>query len=138
MAFFRRLRGVSEAAAISAGAKTAAIWFPIRERSIATGWFTTGTSIGAMVAPPLVVWLSVIWGWREAFIGTGLLGVGVSLLWLALYRNPENHPRLTAEEHAYIKGGQQDAVLPKPSVRQVLGNRESCGIAAGRFLTEPA
>jgi ACS family hexuronate transporter-like MFS transporter len=139
MAFFRGLLGVSEAAAIPAGAKTAALWFPIKERSIATGWFTTGTSIGAMIAPPLVIWLSVTWGWREAFVVTGLLGVVFSVIWVLLYRNPENHPRLTAEEHAYIKAGQEEPTeLRKVSVRKVLRKRKFWGIALARFLTEPA
>jgi ACS family hexuronate transporter-like MFS transporter len=139
MAFFRGLLGLSEAAAIPSAAKTAALWFPIKERSIATGWFTTGTSIGAMIAPPLVIWLSVTWGWREAFVVTGLLGVVFSLLWVLFYRNPENHPRLSTQEHAYITAGRDDsAELPKPSVRKVLGKRKFWGIATARFLTEPA
>ena len=138
MAFFRGLLGVSEAAAIPAGAKTASLWFPIGERSIATGWFTTGTSIGAMIAPPLVIWLSLTWGWREAFVVTGLMGVGVSLLWLWLYRNPSEHKRLTPEEHAYITDGQADTILPAPSMSKVLRLRKFWGIAVARFLTEPA
>lgn len=138
MAFFRGLLGVSEAAAMPAGVKTSTLWFPAKERSIATGWFNTGSSVGAMVAPPLVIWLSVTYDWRVAFIVTGLLGVAMSLLWLALYRNPENHPRLTPEEHDYILEGRGQIQLPKPSMKRVLGKRKFWGIAAARFLTEPA
>lgn len=138
MAFFRGLLGVSEAAAMPAGVKTSTLWFPAKERSIATGWFNTGSSVGAMVAPPLVIWLSVTYDWRVAFIVTGLLGVGMSLLWLALYRNPENHPRLTPDEHDYILEGRGQIQLPKPSMKRVLGKRKFWGIAAARFLTEPA
>lgn len=138
MAFFRGLLGVSEAAAMPAGVKTSTLWFPAKERSIATGWFNTGSSVGAMVAPPLVIWLSVTYDWRVAFIVTGLLGVGMSLLWLTLYRNPENHPRLTPEEHDYILEGRGQIQLPKPSLKRVLGKRKFWGIAAARFLTEPA
>ncbi len=138
MAFFRGLLGVSEAASMPSGAKTSAIWFPAKERSIATGWFNTGSSIGAMITPPLVVWLSLTWGWQIAFIVTGLLAVGVSLLWLTLYQNPENHPRLSAEEHTYILDGQEYVELPKPSMKEVLAERKFWGIAAARFLTEPA
>lgn len=82
MAFFRGLLGISEAAAMPSGAKTAALWFPAKERSIATGWFNTGSSVGAMIAPPLVIWLSVTWSWQVAFVVTGMLGVGLSMLWL--------------------------------------------------------
>ncbi|CAO3432123.1 MFS transporter [Azospirillum argentinense] len=138
MAFFRGLLGISEAAAMPSGAKTATLWFPAKERSIATGWFNTGSSVGAMIAPPLVIWLSVTWSWQIAFVVTGLLGVGLSMLWLALYRNPENHPRLTKEEHAYILDGQEHVELPKPSMKRVVTMRKFWGIAAARFLTEPA
>ncbi len=138
MAFFRGLLGVSEAAAMPSGVKTSTLWFPAKERSIATGWFNTGSSVGAMVAPPLVIWLSVSYGWQVAFIVTGLLGIGMSLLWVSLYRNPENHPRLTKEEHAYILDGQEHTQLAKPSVKKVLGKRKFWAIAAARFLTEPA
>src|SRR3982751_4333246 len=107
MAGFRAMLGIGEAAAIPSGVKTSTNWFPPQERSIATGWFNTGSSVGAMIAPPLVVWLSVTWDWRVAFLVTGLLGVGMSVLWFLLYRNPENHARLSEEERAYIQGGQE-------------------------------
>src|SRR3954447_16391401 len=106
MALFRGLLGISEAAAIPSGVKTSTLWFPAKERSVATGWFNTGSSVGAMVAPPLVIWLSVAYDWRVAFLVTGLLGVGMSGLWFLLYRNPENHARLSDEERTYILGGQ--------------------------------
>jgi predicted MFS family arabinose efflux permease len=41
-----------------------------------------------------VIWLAVTWDWRFAFIVTGLMGVGMSVLWFCLYRNPEQHHRL--------------------------------------------
>ncbi|HYG88802.1 MAG TPA: MFS transporter [Azospirillum sp.] len=138
MAFFRGLLGVSEAAAMPAGVKTSTLWFPAKERSIATGWFNTGSSIGAMITPPLVIWISVTWSWQVAFVITGLLGVLLSVLWMLLYRNPENHPRLTPEEHAYILDGQEHAPTAKPSFKDVLTKRKFWAIAAARFLTEPA
>src|SRR4051812_18491232 len=55
MAFFRGLLGIAEAAAIPGAVKTVSVWFPPKERSIAAGWFNTGSSIGAMITPPLVV-----------------------------------------------------------------------------------
>ena len=138
MAFFRGLLGISEAAAMPSGAKTSTLWFPAKERSIATGWFNTGSSIGAMVAPPLVIWLSVSYSWQIAFVVTGLMGVAMSLIWVSLYRNPENHPRLTKDEHAYILEGQPQVTLPKPSMKRVVTKGKFWGIAAARFLTEPA
>ncbi len=139
MAFFRGLLGVAEAAAIPSGVKTATLWFPAKERSIATGWFNTGSSLGAMITPPLVVWLSLTWGWQAAFVATGLLAVGVACLWGVLYRNPEDARHLSPEERTYIMGdGAPEAALPKPSVGAVLGKGRFWGLAAARFLTEPA
>lgn len=62
-----------------AGLKTVAEWVPPRERTVATGWFNIGTSIGAMIAPPIVVACIALWGWRSAFIVTG----GLGFLWAA-------------------------------------------------------
>lgn len=56
LAFLRGGMGLTEAAAIPAGMKASAEWFPAKERGIAGGLFNAGTSVGAMLAPPLVVW----------------------------------------------------------------------------------
>ncbi|MFX8926191.1 MFS transporter, partial [Acinetobacter baumannii] len=55
LAFWRGLLGLTEAAGIPAGVKAATEWFPAKERSVAIGWFNIGSSIGALLAPPLVV-----------------------------------------------------------------------------------
>src|SRR4051794_31050299 len=138
MAGFRALLGISEAGAIPSAVKTATVWFPPQERSVAAGWVTTGSSIGAMIAPPLVIWLSLTWGWQAAFMVTGGMAVGVAFLWVLLYRDPEHHPRLSGEERAYIIGDQSTEKLPNPSMKDVLAKPKFWGIAAARFLTEPA
>jgi ACS family hexuronate transporter-like MFS transporter len=137
MAAFRGLLGVAASANIPSTVKTAALWFPAKERSVATGWANIGSSIGAMVTPPLVVWLSLTWGWQYAFVVTGLAAVVVALLWMLLYRNPERHPRLSEDERRYITADQAP-VSQRPSIRDVLIKREFWGMAAARFLTEPA
>ncbi len=137
MAGFRALLGLGEAAAIPTGTKMSTVWFPSQERSIATGWFNSGASIGAMITPPLVIWLSLSYGWRSAFVLTGLLGVAVSLVWYWLYRDPAAHPELSAEERAHIGAGTMGKAA-KPSFRQVLSQRKFFGIVIARFLTEPA
>jgi ACS family hexuronate transporter-like MFS transporter len=81
LAGFRGLLGMSEAAVIPAGMKAIAEWFPARERSVATGWFNAGTSLGAMLAPPIVIGVSLVSNWRFAFVVTGALG----LIWAAAW-----------------------------------------------------
>jgi ACS family hexuronate transporter-like MFS transporter len=141
LAFFRGLLGATEAAAIPAGAKTVSEWFPPRERPLATSGFQMGTSIGNMVAPPLVAFCILLWGWQEAFIVTG----GISLLWAVLwwfgYRTPAQHPRLGAEERQMIEAGlaENTDVGTKPATRkEVLKSRGFWAIALPRFFAEPA
>jgi ACS family hexuronate transporter-like MFS transporter len=139
MAGFRALLGLSEAVAIPTGTKMSTVWFPSQERSIATGWFNSGSSIGAMVTPPLVVWLATWYGWRSAFFITGALGIVLSFVWYWLYRDPQNHPKLSQSERSYIEAGATPAATAaKPSIRAVFSQPKFLGIIIARFLTEPA
>lgn len=138
MAGFRALLGLSEAVAMPTGAKTSIMWFPPQERSIATGWFNSGSSVGAMITPPLVIWLSTAYGWKPAFVITGLLAVVFSAVWYWLYRDPANHPRLSPAESKLIAAGESEAPTAKPSLKKVFGQRKFIGVILARFLTEPA
>lgn len=131
LAVFRAMLGVTEAAGFPSALRATSEWFPAKERSIATGWFNIGSSVGALVAPPLVVWCILHGNWRFAFAVIGVLGLVWSALWFMLYRVPARHPRLSAEEHAYIRAGQEtpapsaDAV--KPSWREIVSGRRFWG-----------
>ena len=139
LAFFRGLLGATEAAAIPAGAKTVSTWFPPRERPLATSLFQMGTSVGNMIAPPLVAFCILAWNWQAAFIVTGALSLVWAGLWYVSYRDPEEHPKLTAAERAIISSGAEDEVSGKPATRkEVLKSRSFWAIAVPRFLSEPA
>jgi ACS family hexuronate transporter-like MFS transporter len=139
LAFFRGLLGATEAAAIPAGAKTVSTWFPPRERPLATSLFQMGTSVGNMIAPPLVAFCILAWNWQAAFIVTGALSLVWAVLWYISYRDPEEHPKLTAAERAVISSGTEDEVAGKPATRKdVLKSRSFWAIAIPRFLSEPA
>lgn len=138
MAGFRALLGLSEAVAMPTGTKTSTLWFPAHERSIATGWFNSGSSIGAMITPPLVIWLATTWGWKPAFVITGLLAVVFSVVWFWLYRDPQNHPRLSPAEKEVIFEGRAEVEVAKPSLSKVFSQKKFIGIILARFLTEPA
>ncbi|AWB07886.1 MFS transporter (plasmid) [Azospirillum humicireducens] len=144
LALFRGMLGLTEAAAIPSGIKAVGEWFPKQERSVAVGWFNAGTSLGAMLAPPLVVYVQMQHGWSAAFIVTGALGFVFAALWWMFYRSPGEHPNITAEEHAYIVAGQNppvidaDGVRAKPKVKEILSTKRFWGIAIPRFLAEPA
>jgi ACS family hexuronate transporter-like MFS transporter len=76
LGFFRGLLAVGEAGAWPAFAKAVALWVPKNARTFAIGVCNSGSSVGAVIAPPLVAWVALRWGWRAAFAGTGLLGFG--------------------------------------------------------------
>src|ERR1700693_4526518 len=73
--------GLGEAGNFPAAIKTVANWFPQRERSLATGMLNAGTNVGAILAPATVPWITIRYGWRTAFVVTGLLGIPRVLLW---------------------------------------------------------
>jgi ACS family hexuronate transporter-like MFS transporter len=87
---FRFLLGVGEAGNYPAGVKLIAEWFPAEERSLASGVFNSGASIGAIIAPPLLAWIVLSTNWRTAFVVVGLLGFIWLAAWAVLYRKPED------------------------------------------------
>ena len=95
--------GLGESANFPAAIKTVAEWFPRRERALAIGLFNAGSNVGATVAPIAVPWLTLMYGWRAAFLLTGGIGLLWLLVWWPLYGRPETHPRVSAAELAYIR-----------------------------------
>jgi MFS transporter, ACS family, hexuronate transporter len=139
LALFRGLLGATEAAAIPGGLKVVAEWFPPRERTVATGWFNMGTSVGNMIAPPLVTFCILAWGWQSAFIVTGAVSLLWAILWYSKYRSPEEHAGLGDEERVLIlEGRAEEAAGPKAGWREIIRTRRFWSIAIPRFLGEPA
>ena len=102
--------------------------------------FNIGASVGSMLAPPLVAWAILVHNWRFAFVFTGLLGLAWVSLWLWFYDAPETHPKLSAEERAYILAGQEAHLRGdgrRPSIARILAQRNFWGIALPRFLADP-
>lgn len=132
--------GVGEAGNFPAAIKAIAEWFPKKERALATGLFNAGTNVGAMVAPPLVVWLTLRWGWQAAFLVTGGLGFVWVILWVVIYRLPAQHPYITEEELCYIQTpepGEATESEPKIPFGKILGYRQAWGFVVAKFMTDP-
>lgn len=141
LAFFRALLGMTEAAAIPAGIKAVGEWFPPKERTVATGWFNIGSSLGAMIAPPVVAFCIFTWNWQSAFVVTGGVGFIWAAVWYAFYRSPEKHPRLGDAERAHIFSGREEkpsSVATAGAWKKILRERSFWGIAIPRFLADPA
>jgi ACS family hexuronate transporter-like MFS transporter len=132
----RTALGLGEAGAFPASIKTVTEWFPQKERALATGIFNAGTNVGAIVTPVFVPWITIHYGWRWAFLITGAIGFLWFLLWMTVYRRPEEHPRCSPRELAYIRSDQEEAKPRVPWVR-LLGYRQTWAILIAKFLTDP-
>jgi MFS transporter, ACS family, hexuronate transporter len=135
-AIARAALGFGEAGVFPASIKSVAEWFPKKERALATGIFNAGTNIGAIITPLLVPWIALHLGWRWAFLFTGALGFLWLALWLTWYRRPDEHPRCTAAERAYIKSDPVGATGRIPWAR-LLRYRQTWAFAAGKFMVDP-
>lgn len=128
--------GFGEAGVFPASIKCVAEWFPKKERALATGIFNAGTNAGAIITPLVVPWIVLHWGWRAAFLLTGAVGFVWLVFWFALYKRPEEHPRVSAAELKYI---QSDPVDPAQNIRwaSLLPHRQTWAYVAGKFLIDP-
>ena len=132
----RFLLGLGEAGNFPASIKTVAEWFPKKERALATGIFNSGTNIGALATPLLIPLVVLYWGWYEAFIITGVIGFIWLAFWLLIYRKPEEHPKLTREELAYIQSDPTEPTVRIPWKR-LFPHRQTWAFAIGKFMTDP-
>ncbi len=141
----RAALGISEAGNFPAAIKTIAEWFPQKERAFATGFFNSGSNVGAIVAPLTVPWIAVHMGWQWAFIITGAVGFVWLILWLIIYEIPARHKRLSKDEYVYIHSGGQDSFTSgqptdtetRISWLMLLGRKQTWAFVTGKFLTDP-
>jgi ACS family hexuronate transporter-like MFS transporter len=110
-------------------------WFPRKERALATGIFNGGGSIGAMLAPLLGVWIATEFGWRMCFLITGGAGVIWIFFWRAIYRDPDQNPKVSPSELEYIRSDGEQSDKPM-SVRQLFGMRPVYGLGIAKALSD--
>ncbi|MEX2591579.1 MAG: MFS transporter, partial [Anditalea sp.] len=94
--------GMGEGGGFPASAKVVSEWFPAHERSFAFGIFNTGSSVGAIIAPPLIAIIIATLDWRWAFYIVGSLGFFWLIGWLYFYSLPVKSKFITSEEKKYI------------------------------------
>lgn len=141
---FRVARGVlgfGEAGNWPGAAKLVGEWFPVRERALGMGIFNTGAAVGGAVSPPIIAWLALAYGWRSTFVVTGVLGFAWLLLWIVLYRTPDEHPWITDEERAHIASDRPAVSAAgddwRPGWLALLTYRQTWALVVGRFFTDP-
>jgi ACS family hexuronate transporter-like MFS transporter len=132
--------GLSEGGNFPSAIKAVALWFPRRERALATALFNSGANVGAVVAPAIVPWIALTWGWRAAFVIAGCAGFAWLALWIPFYDAPGKLPRLTPVERALIAGdAEQRAGDDGPPIGwlTILGHRQAWSFIVGKLLTDP-
>jgi ACS family hexuronate transporter-like MFS transporter len=137
LGIFRFMLGFGEAGNWPGAAKVAAEWFPVKERAFAMAIFNAGASVGAVVAPPLIIWVQLNFGWRYAFFLGSALAAIVMVLWVLFYRTPDKHPTLSDEERAHILSDQPEAPGPRRAWFSLFKYRQVWALIVGRLLTDP-
>lgn len=131
--------GLGEGGNFPSAIKATALWFPKRERAFATSIFNAGTNAGAIVAPALVPWIALSYGWEMAFIAAGGLGFIWLIFWIPLYNVPEKIKKLTDAEYQYISSDAEDPAEKnkKVSWSSLLKYRQAWSFIVAKFMTDP-
>jgi MFS transporter, ACS family, hexuronate transporter len=129
--------GTGECGNFSGGMKTVSQWFPVRERALAVGIFNSGSMIGSIIAPPLLVMLTLKLGWHAAFLLPSALGIVWVVAWRFWYRSPEEHPSLSEAERTYILDGRESTEEPAPKNSDLLKLRQTWALMGCRLLVGP-
>lgn len=136
----RTALGFGEGGNFPSAIKAVAEWFPKKERALATGIFNSGTNVAAVAGPPVIAWIFTAYGWKEAFIWTGVLGFAWLIFWIIFYEVPTRQRRLSAPEFDYIHS---DSSLSEPEGtgrvgwKEMLRVRQTWAFVMGKFMTDP-
>ncbi|MBX2953130.1 MAG: MFS transporter [Leadbetterella sp.] len=127
--FFRGMLGMAEPTNFPAQIKVVTVWFPGKLRATANSFCVAGSSIGAIIAPPLIAWLAITYSWKMAFVAMGITGLFIALLWKLVYREPP--AGITGAEE-----GQADSTV-KFRWAELWKTRSLWGVILIRFVSDP-
>ena len=130
LAFFRGALGVAEPTTFPSQLRVVTIWFPAKLRATANSICSSGGTIGAIVATPLIAWLALKFGWHAAFMVPGVLGLLLVLVWRLVYRDPPAGFVAAAD----TASGESPAAFTWP---QLWRTRSLWGILLSRFVSDP-
>ncbi|MGH9326288.1 MAG: MFS transporter [Terriglobia bacterium] len=123
LGILRFFLGLAEAGNWPGGTKAVGETIPPEQRAFALGVFNSGSTAGAIIAPPLVVAIVGLWGRRPMFLVIGVTGVAWVLLWDKLYRK-EPTPAPAIDLHQF-------------PTRALLRDKAVWGLMIGRFFSDP-
>ena len=126
--------GVGESPLYLAGTKVCTAWWPPRGRALPIGMFNASSALGPAIAPPVLTALIIGFGWRAAFVAIGALGLGITIAWRAIYRDPppgEDHGADDGADHG--TGARAATGAPAADWRSLLRTRTAWAMAVGFF-----
>lgn len=129
--FFRALLGAAEPTNFPAQLKVITVWFPGKLRATANSLCVAGSSIGAIIAPPVIAWLALTYSWQTAFIAMGAIGLIIAVLWKLVYRDPPAH---ILKESI---NANSTVSVPAFQWKQLWSTRSLWGILLIRFVSDP-
>ena len=132
----RFLLGLGEPGNYPAALRATTRWFPKAERGLPIALFSSGSAIGNVIAPPLVAGLTLLYGWRAAFVLPGLLGLLWLAGWLAIYRAPAEYPGITRDELKQLEADDATVAAP-PAWAALLKERNVLALVLSRLVSDP-
>ena len=131
--FFRGLLGLAEPTIFAGQVVAITIWFSGKQRATVNSFCAAGGSIGTVIAPILIAWLSTILVWHDIFVIAGALGVVISILWWVVYKEPPAEIlKITLQENKANDGGKEAF-----SWKQLWSTRSLWGVILIRFISDP-
>lgn len=139
---FRFMLGLGEAGPWPGVTKSNAEWFPTKERAMGQGLFNASTSVGAILAPIVIGFLYLTFGWKITFIFVGSMAILWIVPWLIINKKgPKDHPWITDKEKEYILSGQPEFQTTAPikgkSWDELLKKKKNYSLIIGRFFLDP-
>ena len=130
----RLLLGIGEAPFAPAAIRTLADWLPRSERGTGSSMFISGVALGSAVGPPGLAALVASYGWRSAFVATGVLSLLAAVVWFAWYRHPLDDTKLTERERALIMADREEpAQQGRAPWSAIIRHRDVWAITGGYF-----
>lgn len=129
--FFRGMLGIVEPAIFPVKLRVVTSWFSGKLRATANSLCESGSSIGALLAPPVAAYIAIQYSWQAVFIIGGVAGLIVAVLWLIFYRNP---PKSIALENT---GTAKIDTSPAFKWGQLWTKRTLWGILLIRLVSDP-
>lgn len=137
--------GALEAPAFPANSRAVTVWFPARERGMASSIYVCGQYLGTALFTGLLLWLATTYDWRHVFYSTGIVGILFGVAWLYLYRDPLNCKKVSKEELEYIEAGgglvkssQDKNTFKWAQIAELMKYRQVWAICIGKFASTSA